>query len=168
MSNCYCHPARGGGSPHSLVGGLGALVTFLPRFSVTAGEIVDSQNTFSASFTIANLGFIQLRHVQANLGLGAFKSSSLGLLDPKANYTYKPELAASEWAIPRLNMDQTFTFTPDQVFRYTVVNDPLQADIAIIVSFQPWILPWKQEKLFRFKTYKQTNGNLYWYAVPPN
>jgi len=38
---------------------------------------------------------------------------------------------------------------------------PGNADIDIVVSYQPWFLPWTREKTYRFKTYKQTNGNFY-------
>lgn len=36
----------------------------------------------------------------------------------------------------------------------------------IVVEYRPAFFPWKREKIFRFKTYRQTNGNLYWYSAP--
>jgi hypothetical protein len=38
------------------------------------------------------------------------------------------------------------------------------ADISIIVEYQPWSMPMRQEKEFRFTTLPQSDGKLYWIA----
>jgi hypothetical protein len=88
-------------------------------------------------------------------------------LDPNFTPTFDSQVFRSDWANHDLDMDEKFTISPDQ-FIHITNGLPVEGDIAIVVSYQPWIFPWKREKLFRFKTYKQTNGNLYWYSTPAN
>jgi hypothetical protein len=40
------------------------------------------------------------------------------------------------------------------------------AEIGIIVSYHPWIIPWEQEKPFLFYTLRRNDGSLYWVQVP--
>ena len=40
------------------------------------------------------------------------------------------------------------------------------ADISIIVEYQPWLVPLRQEKEFRFATELGTDSRLYWASRP--
>jgi hypothetical protein len=73
------------------------------------------------------------------------------------------KLFQPEWRYHSLDMDERFTITPADLFgkaNYT------GGDFIILVTYQPWFIPFDREKRFRFRTHRQTNGNLYWYSVP--
>jgi hypothetical protein len=91
----------------------------------------------------------------------------LGPFDPAVSPS---RLEFPEWANHTLTMDKRFTITLDQLFHAPdeVLNSPKRpgnADIDIVISYQPWFLPWTCEKVYRFKTYKQTNGDFYWISA---
>ena len=153
------------------VGVVVSALTLLPRISVAPSDPVDSRNPLSSSFTIQNNNFIPLHHVMVMIGLRQINpvSDAPFSLDPKAP---PARLVAPEWTDHDLAMDDKFSISLDQLFHAPdVVLDtpdkrPGSADLDIIVSYQPWFLPWTREKRFRFKTYKQTNGVFYWYSAP--
>lgn len=146
----------------ALIGGAVAFLTLLPRISVTPSDPVDPDNALSASFTISNNNFIPLRHVSASLGIGEIQPVGKPL-DPNVAYSEQGSLMPDSWTNHSVDMDERFTITPfDVVHAY----GDRQASIQIIVSYQPWILPLERQKRFRFETHRQTNGKLYWYALP--
>ena len=148
----------------ALLGGIVAVLTLLPRISVTPSEIVDPNDTFSASFTISNNNFIPLRHVGAALGI--LEIQPLGIpLDSHLPPYKNGGLVRSAWANHSLDMDDRFTITPSDSIR---TKTPREASIAIVVSYQPWVLPWTRKKIFRFATHRNENGTLSWYSLPPN
>jgi hypothetical protein len=146
----------------ALIGGVVAVLTLLPRISVSPTDPVDPDNPLSASFTIANNNFIPLRHVSAVLGIGEIQPVGKPL-DADIAYRDQGALAPAAWSNHSLDMDDHFTVSP-----YDVVHayGDREAAIQIIVSYKPWILPLDRQKRFRFQTHRQTNGKLYWYALP--
>lgn len=159
-----------------LLGGatlLGAVVVFVPRPSVAPTDPVDLNNSMSASFTITNVGFIPLRHVTVSIGIARVIvriNGKPGTVEIRGNTTWGTRFTTGAWKEHSLDMDDRFTITPEEVF--CPVGQPGQrtwedGDIAVIVAYRPWFTPFNRERIFRFKTQRQTNGNLYWYSVPP-
>jgi hypothetical protein len=149
----------------TIAGGLAAIVVFLPRISVLPSDPVDLTNPFSASFTITNNNFIPLRQVNALLGIGQIVMEPAQMI-PHFKPTFESRITYKTWTNHSLTMDERFTITISDAFNVTKSIRVAGADIAIIVSYKPWFLPIKREKIFRFVTHKQTNGNLYWYSQP--
>jgi hypothetical protein len=145
---------------------IGAAVVFLPRPTVTQGDPVDSQNPFSAPFTVANTGIITLAHVDIGFVVGQITTEP-ARLDPnwKTDWTnpeHRTLIRKPEWSNRRLGMDDRFTITPGDLFTLKLGD----AEMAIVVDYDPWWIPWRREKVFRFNAHKQSNGLSYWYAVP--
>ena len=150
----------------TLVGGVAAALVFLPRISVVPADPVDSSNPFSASFTITNTNFIPLRDVNVSLGVGQI-STEPAQLDPNFNPSFETRFSTGpEWSNHELQMDERFTITPTDSVRIGPPARLSGADIAIVVSYKPWFLPLRREKIFRFIAKKQTNGQFYWYSLP--
>ncbi len=63
-----------------------------------------------------------------------------------------------------LREDETFMITPNDIF--TSDDKAMEGDLAVLVTYQPWIIPWQCNKVFRFFANKQSNGSTYWYSVP--
>jgi hypothetical protein len=153
----------------TLLGGVVAALTFLPRISCEQNDPVDPTNSMSASFTIANNNFVPLQHVYAAIGIGQIRAGnpSANPMDPNITSSFATRIDLREWQDHYLGMDDRFTITPWDVLQ-SLSDKWDEAYIAIIVTYHPWILPWTREKIFRFRTHRLTDGKLHWYAVPPN
>jgi hypothetical protein len=156
----------------TFIGTVTALLTFFPRPTVTSADPVDPNNPFSVSFTVANNGLVPLTHVDAVL---AFKHISYagvvfrGYEPGKADDQFV-RFSVDRWNDHFLAMDDRFTVSTAETFLDRAPPDGLgrleDATIAIIVAYQAWPLPhWlRREKEFRFRTFRQTNGQIYWFA----
>jgi hypothetical protein len=150
----------------TLLGGLAAAVTFLPRVSVTPADAVDPNNPFSASFTITNANFVTLYNVGARIALGRVVAEPLPF-DPPKHFEYgSGGFTRPEWNNHTLAMDERFTITPQGMFGMQPGAKLSGADLAIVVRYRPWFVPIKREHAFRFITHRQSNGELYWYSRP--
>jgi hypothetical protein len=140
-----------------------ALLTLLPRISVASSDPVDPNDTLSASFTISNNNFIPLRHVTATLLINEVQPFGVPLDRDIPAAEMGSGFVRPAWTNHSLDMDDKFTVSPSDIVHFTT---PREASIAILVSYQPWIVPWTRRKVFRFATHRQTDGKLYWYSLP--
>jgi hypothetical protein len=150
--------------PATILGGIAAILVFLPRVTVSASDPPDPANPMSAAFTITNTNFIPLRSVDAALGIGQIMTLPA---EPDPNFlpSFESRIDMPGWKGHDLDMDERFTMTPSDLFKLSP-GALGGADIAIVVSYKPWILPWRREKVFRFIAKRQTNGQFYWYSLP--
>jgi hypothetical protein len=131
----------------TLIGGLAAILTFLPRVSVSQSDPVEPSNPFSASFTITNMNFIPLRAVGASVAVAQLIGAPATMLtNVVADFTTR--ITRPEWNNHKLAMDQRFTITPAPIFAPADPSVRLGgADLAIVVT-KPWILPFARERSF--------------------
>ena len=140
-----------------------SLLVLLPRPTVFPPSVpLDQKDQFSVSFDITNSGYIPLADCTASLGVGQITSKGANL-DPGFIPTFESRLVMPAWQHHRLGMDERFTIVLSDA-----VHPVESADIAIIVSYKPWFFPINREKIFRFVTFKQTNGHQYWRSWPIN
>jgi hypothetical protein len=144
--------------------GIAALV-LLPRVVVDSSVPVDPSNPLSSSFTIINTGYIPLRDINISIGIGQIVTEP-AQIDPNFIPSFKSRLIRPEWMHHRLYMDDRFTITIGDIFSLGPSIRLSGADIAIVVSYNPWFIPIKKEKILRYVTKKQTDGRLYWYSRP--
>jgi len=137
-----------------------SLIVFLPRVVVNPPSVpVDSSNVLSVSFDVVNAGFIPLEDVQASVGLG--QVSRTVPLERNLIPTFDSRIARMGTRINRLGQDERFTLVGSDYFgmiRY--------ADIAIVVTYRPWFIPFSRTKTFRFFTSPRVNGQSYWQSWP--
>ena len=70
------------------------------------------------------------------------------------------------WRGHSLPADQPLTIVLDDFLRLAPPAKFGGADISIIVEYQPWLVPLRQEKEFRFATELGTDSRLYWASRP--
>jgi hypothetical protein len=146
----------------TLVGGAAALTVFWPRPMVSAPSIpFDKTNPFSVSFDISNGGYLPLWDCGVGLGVGQIINIKGNHLDPSFIPTFESRIINPAWQHHRLAMDERFT-----VALTDFLDKAGAADIALIVSYKPWFVPINREKIFRFVTFKQADGNSYWRSWP--
>jgi hypothetical protein len=147
----------------ALLGGVVAVLTLLPRISVTAGDPIDPNDTLSAPFTISNNNFIQLREVSAILWINEIQPLGVPLDKNIPADAPGGGLFLDDWGGHTLNMDDKYTISPSDAIHAIT---PREAAISIGVSYRPWILPWRLGRRFRFQTHRMPNGVLTWYQLP--
>ena len=137
---------------------VGCLVIFLPRVAVSAREPVDSAWPLTAPLTVRNTGFIPLEDVSASLAMGQMVTNN-GPIDRKSVPTFGAQFALpGYWTGHYLSMDESFEVVPDTLFHFPNVTF---ADIALTVTYRPWLMPFHREKTFRFTTVHQ-GGHIFW------
>jgi hypothetical protein len=145
----------------TLLGGLAAVLTFLPRVVVSPPTSpIDPRNAMSVSFDVINTGFIPLWDVSASLGLGEITNSG-GLVET-AVPTFKSRIIFPGWEHHRLGMDDRFTVDLSEWMGLWVTA----ADIAIVVSYRPGGLPITKERVFRFVATRGSDGKPRWKSWP--
>jgi hypothetical protein len=82
------------------------------------------------------------------------------------NPDFSSRLTRSGWKRPVLRMDERFTVTTADLIMFLPPDQLRFADIAIAVSYRPWLLPFRREKIFRFVAHRQSMGQIYWYSEP--
>ena len=103
---------------NSLVGGFAAILTFLPRISISPSDPPDLQDIFSASFTITNTNFIPLRDVSASVAAG---NILLGDSPPNVktrSNEFNLRLQIPDWTNHNLDIDEKFAITPQDVINF--------------------------------------------------
>jgi hypothetical protein len=151
-----------------IVASLLAFVALIPRVSVPVpSAAADPNNILSSSFEITNTGHVPLNDVSVKIAAGYIYSTKTGngihgILKgngaPKFNITFELKSAQHH----HLGLDDKITINPES--NLTGFVD--QADIAIIVEYQPWVIPIRREKYFRFIAMKDWQGNTYWRSWP--
>jgi hypothetical protein len=151
----------------TLIGIPAFVLSVLPRVSVFLPSTqVDPNNVLSVSFEISNTGSIPLNDASAKLAIGDIGEGN----DPGMHRTKKPNgVPYFDLYFPiepdqhhHLGLDERFTINPESQLGGYVRS----ADIEIVVTYQPWIIPIHREKRFRFVAIKDRQGNTYWRSWP--
>ena len=144
---------------------LGAL-SFSPRVVVSSpsGPMAFG-NMFDASMDVSNAGFIPLTDVGACLIIGEIVSGPTSLRPGFRFYTdpsKQTRMCRDTWQHHDLDRDNgRFTINLTDMF-----SRATGADIAVVVQYYPWFLPWRREKLFRFIAMTNMSGKTDWRAWP--
>jgi hypothetical protein len=151
----------------ALVGGAAAALIFLPGVAVDPDGPVDPSSPHPISFTIADANFIPLDNVNVYLEICYIASAPAPQVQP-CQPPYKTRLFKAAWRDHALATDQQFAVALDDFLRFAPPEKLGGADISIIVEYQPWFVPLRQEKEFRFRTVSLTDGKLLWISRPPD
>lgn len=123
--------------------------------------------TLTIRFLLSSQSPIQisspLRDTSVFLGVGQITTLP-AVPDPTWIPNFQNRLVRPEWRHHDLEMDDKFTITIGDILGPS--PNLGGADIAIVVSYRPWILPLRRKKVFRFIAKKQSNGAFYWYSYP--
>ncbi len=142
--------------------GLASGLALAPRPTVApSSDPADPTNALSLSFDVINVGYVPLRDVEVFLAIG-----QTGGKDAKPQAGIRPSVESmfrrEWWQIHQLNMDDKLSIIIGQA----ITGEFAWGDIAIVVRYQPWIIPVKRKKAYRFVTYRERNGVLRWHSWP--
>jgi hypothetical protein len=151
----------------TLIGIPAFVLTVLPRIAVSPpSSPVDPNNVLSVSFEVSNSGLIPLNDVSAKMAIGDIGEGN----DPGMHGRRTPNgVPYFDIYFPiepdqhhRLGLDERFTINPESQLGGYVRS----ADIEIVASYEPWIIPIHREKRYRFVAIKDLQGNTYWRSWP--
>ena len=146
-----------------LAGGTGAAIMLLPGVTVEPAGPMDPANPYPIAFTVADANFIPLDNVNAYLVI-CYVAAAPTPVAPPCQSRDKIRRFKAAWRDHALAKNQSFSIALDDFMRLPAAAKFGGADISIIVEYQPWSLPMRQEKEFRFTTLPQSDGKLYWIA----
>jgi hypothetical protein len=162
---------------------------FLPRVSVDISEPIEPSKPFSAPFVATNNNIVPLNSVNFYIGVCklVLKATNRAGVEQSINVVGTPDRRIDDsvpmcatpngsrysdpaWLNHKLAPDEKFSRSLSEAYRSLLPPsfDPIakvdEADITIVVSFKPWILPWRRESEFRFATDKLPDGKYRWFA----
>jgi hypothetical protein len=147
----------------AVVGGVAAAVAFFPGVTVDAEGPVDPSNPYPISFMIADANLIPLNNVNVYLVICYLVAAPAPPVQG-CQVPFKTRLFKAGWRDHSLGAHEKFSVTLDDFMRLAAPAKFGGADISIIVEYQPWPFPVRQEKEFRFVTELGIDGRLYWIA----
>ena len=133
-------------------------LTLLPRPAVESAPPLSSKDASSAVFDVVNNGIIPLERVNASVAIRRF-----GRIIGDPNYTSQFIMPA--WQNQTLLTDEKFPVVMSESFNTGGVI-PMNADIAINVSYSPWIIPITMTRRFRFVSRQASDGTMDWLPMP--
>jgi len=148
-----------------LAGGTAAAVMLLPGVTVDPEGPVDTFNPYPISFAISDANFIPLNNVNVYLMI-CYAVAAPAPSAQQCQPPYKTRKFKAGWRDHSLTADRPFAIVLDDFLRFDAPAKFGGADISIIVEYQPWLVPVRQEKEFRFATDLGTDGKLYWVRRP--
>ena len=146
----------------TLLGVLTGVLSLLPKLSISSSGPLNPKSAFTTPFTLSNEGFLSIMSVNIFCAIREAKFEGdreiIGTEDYRSRFT-TPDHAAAE-----LKPDEKYTFSC--AFLFNEDAPLIKADIAIIISYRPAWVPWRQEKVSRFVTKKSSDGRLHWFSQP--
>ena len=154
----------------------GVFSFFYPRVVVEADQSDLSDNPFSVSFIVTNNSFVPLENVNVAIGICRIRATiQFGIYDSRDPNYYcedKPHdtlLMPKDWTGHKLESDGKYTIhlldLLDKAFKNSmdILTQSFKgADISVVTSFQPWILPYRITKEYRFTAAPDSKGKVIW------
>jgi hypothetical protein len=151
---------------------------FLPHLTVEPTEpIIDDVSVPSPiTFKIHNTGIIPLWEAQPFLGVCSLEMNVGPYKQPKfpastkeptpqtqcPGSLYGGKIGSDKWPPTALEIDKYFDIALQDFFY--IGTQVIRYDVAIIVNYQPWFIPWPRHKEFRYDTRVLADGKLRWFA----
>jgi hypothetical protein len=155
--------------------------------AMEVSNLFDESNAYSVSFKLRNTGVIPLTNLSVAVGFCSIQTKRKDFYITPNNCATPSGLpvlriGAPEWGGHRLTHEETFTVSlADEMsirtHKYTVENprviaglktlsDLVSANVVVVVTYDPWFIPYTQQKPFRFVVQTQPNDKVMWKSVP--
>ncbi|SRR6266568_8607896 len=141
----------------TLLGGFVSILTLSPRISVSQPSLPDSSNPFASRFVVSNDGWISLHDVK-------FSCATASVHAP-VNITVN----GGTWSSPELFATDLLPARKATVPCLVPMDFPnpiSDADVAVIVSFRPDFLWWRQEQKIRLLGRRMPDRSWTWEEQP--
>ena len=140
----------------TFVGGVAAILTFIPRLSVDTSGSVRPQDPFGTVFSLSNQGSLELHDVLAVCRVDDLLTGGNNRFDNLGFYT--PESKAA-----LLSPAQTMTLGCQKSF--DTHGQALSARATIVVSYRPDFLWWRKNIEFPMEGLRGDDGTWIWKRI---
>ena len=132
---------------------VGSYYAFSPKLSAIPYVSLDPSNPFATPFEVRNNSILSIRSIKIT---GHIRN----LIDARNNKVINVGFERTIPPIPVLNDGEATTF----LIPYAIGHPaPITyADVEIIISYRPVLLPYRNEKHIRFSTGQSEDGSLHW------
>ncbi len=147
----------------TIIGGIVAVMTLIPRVSISINGPTDIANALSIIVTVTNNSMFSLSDVWVSLGICEIDPKS----DSKKHNTCNNILTyfvPKRWHRDILSVDEKYNVPIGEIFTSGNLH---YADISIRVDFYSWLWPWKFLREQRFHTKRRGDGRLDWLYGSP-
>ena len=147
-----------------------SLLTILPHITIEPSG--DLSNPSSISFKITNAGSVPLRDLSDDRLVCRIVITTAPTItqnpkecDMSGFHPDQPDVIMR----PRLDPADHYTSgLGDKTFRFASVYQITYLNLVIRLSYYPWYFPFRQYKLFGFRSWKGDDGKLYWRDYVPD
>jgi hypothetical protein len=143
-------------------------IALWPRVTVEPGGQIDPTQASPIYFTIANGGLIPLWNVKPRLGICEIQVGEPTDLVDRCEKGILSALVPTSWFASSLAMDEKQTLRLDDAIKIAAPMKFGGANISIGVEYQPWFIPIRRNKEFRFSTKLERDGKMSWVQRPLN
>ncbi len=133
---------------------VGSYYTFSLKLTIEPKESLDPSNPFATPFIIRNDSLLGVYSI--NLKTGIREVYAKGSDNKFSNFGTMTDVPP----IPKLDSGEPTTFFI--TFPFKTPSPITSADIEIMVSYRPVLLPFNRNKSLRFVTIQAKNGTLHW------
>lgn len=135
-------------------------VTLKPRIDVRPIDAYDPSNPATTSFIIKNQGYVSIYNVVPSTPMKEIKLS--GDITIRAQVPFANDFSITEDVAKVIAPGKEHTI--NLFFRHMKNNRMKESDIAIKLTFErfKW-LPWQSEKMYRFESVENIDGQWKWH-----
>ena len=138
-----------------LVSLIGFVFLVYPRLTITPGITVVKLNPFYTPFVLSNDGYLPIKEIEFTCGLGG-----VTLRNNKQPTFSNFGVQIANTGISSLSASESTSIEFNRIFNQEM---PIaSADIEVLVSYKPFLVPFRLSKSQRFKTMLNYNGELVW------
>lgn len=150
----------------AFIGLITSFYEFSPKIAVSAYQTLDSDDAFSAPFIVSNDGYLSIRlaSVSCRLNDVLFKGISFG--SGSGNFYVTADIDVADSLAPSEKWTVKCRFPHVYTDKGPLSKTLESADIQISISYQPYGLPLKLNREFRFQTMKTADGAWHWLPYP--
>jgi hypothetical protein len=128
-----------------------------PQLDIRSGEAVSASNPFDTSFFIRNEGVLPIDHIEFTCGL-----RDVQFAVPRDAGIGNLGFGLPDTDVPRLRHGESHSIEFDRLFVFAAGTRIAKADIEVLVTYSPFLIPIRLEKSQRFKMVRTGAKQVEW------
>ena len=147
----------------TLVGIFLGSLALIPRVGASTNTPSAGNYPSNQQFTFTNNTLYALRNVRIAMGICEMSGENAPY-DENAECDYKNpgSLSFPGWNRDLFRTDDSITVSPGE----KIAGKMSGINVGFTLTYQPWRIPMRCEKIFAYKTKRGADGQIYWFAVP--
>jgi len=137
-----------------------------PQISVEPSAAADLiSNPLSGYFKITNEQTYRYEDLSVEVSLRCVKMGRGTDTSPMNKCEPSMHSSPQRWTKHTLDAHESYEISPGETL-FVTPGALLYAQLDVFVSFQPWKVPWRIDRPFRFESRRLTDGTFQWLHIP--